>query len=177
MGKIRVSTIGDEAAEKEQKSQAKKRAEEKKKQHEQLAKEKDEKKASSDIAASGTEGGVKQSDTNSSEETSEGKKKKKEKFIVKKASPHSSKYNAVVEKVDKKKVYSLKEAVELLPKLTITKFDETVELHINTTETGIAGSMTLPHGSGKQTRVVILNASKDPKAVDELVKSVEAGKI
>ena len=58
-----------------------------------------------------------------------------------------------------------------------TKFDETVELHINTIEKGISGSLTLPHGTGKSTRVVIANATTDPNGVDELVKIIETGKI
>ncbi len=58
-----------------------------------------------------------------------------------------------------------------------TKFDETVELHINTIETGVSGSLTLPHGTGKATRVTIADVTQDEKAVDDLIKNIEAGKI
>jgi len=71
--------------------------------------------------------------------------------------------------IDKNKVYSLPEALELLRKVKMTKFDETVELHINTTEAGINGQVKLPHGSGKEVRIAI--------ASDELLSKIEAGKI
>jgi large subunit ribosomal protein L1 len=37
--------------------------------------------------------------------------------------------------------------------------------------------MVLPHGTGKETRVVIANNAADPKHVDELVAAIEAGQI
>ena len=74
-------------------------------------------------------------------------------------------------------MYKLPEALSLLPEVKLAQFDETVELHINTTEKGISGAVTLPHGTGKAVRVQILNASVDPKAVDEAVKKIEAGQI
>jgi large subunit ribosomal protein L1 len=57
----------------------------------------------------------------------------------------------------------------MLEKLKRSKFDETVELHINTIETGVSGNTTLPHGTGKQIRVAI--------ADDDLLAKVAAGKI
>ena len=69
------------------------------------------------------------------------------------------------------------EALTLLEKIKIAKFDETVELHINTYEKGISGNVTLPHGTGKDVRVEIANATTDAKHVDDLVKAIEAGKI
>ena len=51
----------------------------------------------------------------------------------------------------------------------MAKFDETVELHVNTIATGISGNITLPHGAGKKTRVAI--------ATDALIAEIEKGKI
>jgi large subunit ribosomal protein L1 len=51
----------------------------------------------------------------------------------------------------------------------MAKFDETVELHINTIESGISGTMILPHGTGKEIRVAI--------ADDAILSEVEKGKI
>jgi large subunit ribosomal protein L1 len=155
MGKIRVKTIGDE--EKEQKAQQKEEA---------RLKAIEEAKAKAGVA----------------EETAEkanpqASKAEKAKTAAKKSKKHSTNYLKAASQVEKTKKYSLTEALALLPQLKTAKFDETVELHINTTDKGISGSVTLPHGTGKETRVVIANATEDPKAVDELVKKIEAGQI
>ena len=42
----------------------------------------------------------------------------------------SKRYLAMLEKVDKTKLYGLREAIELLKELPTAKFDETVEMHI-----------------------------------------------
>ena len=69
---------------------------------------------------------------------------------------------AVLAKYDKSKVYSLQEACELLKDITYTKFDASVEI---TTNLGvdprkanqmIRGVVTLPNGTGKVTRVLVL---------------------
>ena len=69
---------------------------------------------------------------------------------------------AVLAKYDKSKVYSLHEACELLKDITYTKFDASVEI---TTNLGvdprkanqmIRGVVTLPNGTGKVTRVLVL---------------------
>ena len=68
----------------------------------------------------------------------------------------------VLAKYDKSKVYSLQEACALLKEITYTKFDASVEI---TTNLGvdprkanqmIRGVVTLPNGTGKVTRVLVL---------------------
>jgi large subunit ribosomal protein L1 len=167
MGKIRVKTLGDEKTEKQQKDEAKKRAE---------AKRIEELKATASQKEEAVEATPSAESVEKTEDAPEKKETKKKDFKTAK-SKHSQKYVAVAGLVEKKKVYSLKEALAILPTLKITSFDETVELHVNTTETGVSGSVTLPHGTGKQTRVVIADQTNDPKAVDDLVKAVESGKI
>lgn len=100
------------------------------------------------------------------------------KTVAKTASSHgrSENYKKAAELIERGKTYSLSQAIELLEKTHLAKFDETVELHINTIGT-LSGSMNLPHGTGKQTRVAILAPSKDAKAADELLKKIESGKI
>ena len=71
--------------------------------------------------------------------------------------------------MDRSKKYKLTDALEMLTKLQRSKFDETVELHINTVETGLSGNITLPHGTGKTIRVAI--------ADDDLLAKVALGKI
>lgn len=155
MGKIRVKTIGDEEQEQKEKLKAEKRAEAKK-----------QAKAAED--------------TQAPEEAAEKKPEKGKDYVkktVSKKQKHSQKYLEVAQHVEKLKKYSLNDALTLLEKLKTAKFDETVELHINTNEKGISGNMVLPHGTGKDTRVVIANASADPKQVDELIQAIESGKI
>lgn len=168
MGKIRVKSFGDEELEKKQTKKDIARAEAKKAADAARAKaagpasnavEKEESKATSDVA-----------DTNISET-----KVVKKKVVIKKGEKqkHSKNYLAVASKVDKTKKYKLNDALSLLEELKRAKFDETVELHINTVEKGISGNFTLPHGTGKQMRVAIA----DPNSVEELVKTIESGKI
>ena len=95
------------------------------------------------------------------------RKSKKEKFIKKKV--RSQRYNASLLDLDKSKTYGLKDALELLSKFQKTKFDETIELHLNTVRSGISGTLTLPHGTGKTTRVAI--------ADEALLAEIETGKI
>lgn len=162
MGKIRVHTIGDESVEKKQKEKAQKRKEAK----EVLKKETD-----------GSEG------TKETTEIKDKKEKTKEKKQVKQKSHQESSYkaskrhlaNATV--VDNKKIYPLEEAIDLLLGMKRAKFDETVEMHFNTTENGISGNITLPHGSGKVTKVVVLNPSVDQKGADDIIKKIEGGVI
>ncbi len=69
---------------------------------------------------------------------------------------------AVLAKYDKNQVYSLQDACALLKDITYTKFDASVEI---TTNLGVdprkanqmlRGVVTLPHGTGKVTRVLVL---------------------
>ncbi|KKR29949.1 MAG: 50S ribosomal protein L1 [Candidatus Gottesmanbacteria bacterium GW2011_GWC2_39_8] len=64
-------------------------------------------------------------------------------------------------------------ALKLLRDVTLTKFDGTVEIHINTVEKGLRGSVQLPHGTGREVRVKIA----DDKTIDAIVESINGGKI
>lgn len=168
MGKIRVKTIGDEEQENKEKLRAQKKAEAKKAGLEAAAKA----KAATEEKAETAE---------ATEAAPEEKKAEKGKNYIKQAATktvkRSKNYSKVSSEVDTSKAYKLAEAVALLPKLQRAKFDETVELHINTTEKGISGNVVLPHGTGKETRVAIANASQEPKELDELIKKIEGGQI
>ncbi|HSA83868.1 MAG TPA: 50S ribosomal protein L1 [Patescibacteria group bacterium] len=177
MGKIRVKTIGDEEQEKVDQKKAEARAAAKKAREEaearKAAEASDAPEAEKAQEPATTDAPVEDTSASSAQEK---KAKKKAKFVKSKKQARSDKYLTVAEKVEKNKVYKLQEALTILPDLKIANFDETVELHINTTETGISGAVTLPHGTGKQVRVAIADAS-DAKTVEEIVKKIEAGQI
>jgi|SRR5882672_2229942 len=170
MGKIRVKSFGDEEVEKKDLKKAQARAEAKKAKEDAEAR-----KAVAEGTSKSEE--IKAETSQPEKEAAEPKKDKKG---YKKAGPKkhkSASYQKAATLLDKNKHYALTEGLLLLEKLKRTSFDETVELHINTLEKGISGSLTLPHGTGKTTRVVIANAAVDPKSVDELIKTIESGKI
>jgi large subunit ribosomal protein L1 len=171
MGKVRIKTFGDEDVEKKDAKKAEARAEAKK------AREAAEARKTAEAA--GSDEGAKEAPATTVEAEPEKKEVKKPVVIKQKAAKQSrsDKYLAVVKQVDRNKKYTLSEALALLEKVKYAKFDETVELHINTTEKGISGSMVLPHGTGKETRVVIANQSADAKHVEDLIKEIEAGQI
>ena len=85
------------------------------------------------------------------------------------------KYQEAVKLIDKAKLYPLADAVKLVKQTSITKFDATVELHIALNpatlgdKTDYRGSVTLPHGTGKQVRVLV--------ADDAIIAEITAGKI
>jgi large subunit ribosomal protein L1 len=68
-----------------------------------------------------------------------------------------------------KTAYPLETAVAMLKKFKASKFDETVELHINVREKGVSGQVTLPHGTGKKRVITI--------ADDAVIADIEKGKI
>ncbi len=85
----------------------------------------------------------------------------------KKAHARSSKYASVRSKVDKTKTHEPKAAVELIKKLSYTKFDGMITAHAVVKEEGMTASLTLPHSTGKSLRVAI--------ADDKLLTDIAAG--
>ena len=83
-------------------------------------------------------------------------------------------YQEAEKLVDRKKLYSAKEALETIEKMPKTKFDETVELHVKLgvdskqADQQVRGTTVLPNGTGKTQRVLVF--AKGPKA-DEAVKA------
>ncbi|MFA4837901.1 MAG: 50S ribosomal protein L1 [Candidatus Neomarinimicrobiota bacterium] len=74
-------------------------------------------------------------------------------------------------KIDRRKEYSLKEAVSILKDIQGAKFDETVEAHINLgvdprhADQNIRGTVLYPFGTGKKIRVLVLTKSKVDEAM------------
>ncbi|MBO8452122.1 MAG: 50S ribosomal protein L1 [Bacteroidetes bacterium] len=98
---------------------------------------------------------------------------------------------AVAEKFDATKEYKLAEACDLVKEVTFTKFDASVELAINLgvdprkANQMVRGVVTLPHGTGKETRVLVLctadkeneakEAGADYVGLDEYVEKIKGG--
>src|SRR6187399_2829578 len=94
-------------------------------------------------------------------------------------------------KVDINKAYSLKEASSLVKEINTTKFDSSVDLHIKLgvdpkkADQAIRGTVTLPHGTGKTKKVLVLctpdkeeaarAAGADYVGLDEYVTKIEGG--
>ncbi len=103
----------------------------------------------------------------------------------------SKKRKVAEAKIDKTKVYSLKEASSLVKDVNITKFDASVDLHIRLgvdpkkADQQVRGTVTLPHGTGKTKRVLVLcTPDKEPDAraagadyvgLDEFIQKIEGG--
>ncbi len=81
---------------------------------------------------------------------------------------HGKKYLEAAKAVDRATLYDPAEAISLVKKTAVAKFDETIEAHIRTGCDGrhadqqIRGAVVLPHGTGKQVRVLVF--AKDAKA-------------
>ncbi len=104
---------------------------------------------------------------------------------------NSKRFRALAEKVDKTRLYSLDEAIEQLKSLANAKFNETVELAIRLgvdpkkTEQLVRGTSSLPHGSGKHVRILVLtkgekekealSAGADYAGFDEYVEKIKSG--
>lgn len=97
--------------------------------------------------------------------------------------PRSKRYSELKKLVDPKKLYAPAEAVELAKKTAGTKFDSTVEVHMNLgidvtkSDQLVRATLVMPHGTGKTKRVaafVPADKEKDAKeAGADLVGSEE----
>ena len=86
---------------------------------------------------------------------------------------HSKRYMELKKLVDSKKVYTAAEAIDLVKKTSTTKFDGTVEVHLNLgidvkkSDQMIRTTIVLPHTAGKSKRIAaIVPADKQKEAKD-----------
>lgn len=86
----------------------------------------------------------------------------------------SKRYNELIAKIDRNTEYGLTEGVNILKSVATAKFDETVEIAMKLgvdprhADQMVRGTVVLPHGTGKQIRVLVL--AKGDK-VDEALKA------
>ncbi len=93
--------------------------------------------------------------------------KPKQKPRVKK---YSKNQKAARELIEKDKLYTLTEAVELLPKISNTKFDATAEIHIalnidpRQADQMLRASTVMPAGTGKTVKIAVIAGDKEAEA-------------
>ena len=96
-----------------------------------------------------------------------------------------------LEKLDKDKLYTLKEASSLVKEMTKTKFDASIDLDVRLgidprkSNQMVRGVVSLPHGTGKETRVLVLctpdkeaeakEAGADFVGLDDFVEKIKGG--
>jgi len=97
----------------------------------------------------------------------------------------------VLEKIDPAKTYPLSEAAALMKDISTTKFDSSVDIDVRLgvdprkANQMVRGVVTLPHGTGKEVRVLVLctpdkeaeatNAGADYVGLDEYVEKIKGG--
>ncbi|MCB9285501.1 MAG: 50S ribosomal protein L1 [Lewinellaceae bacterium] len=98
---------------------------------------------------------------------------------------------AVQGKVEASRLYTLEEAMALVKEVNLAKFDASVDVHVRLgidprkADQALRGSVTLPHGTGKSKRVLVLctpdkeqeakDAGADFVGLDEYVKKIQEG--
>jgi len=101
------------------------------------------------------------------------------------------KYKQALSKVDRLKYYDIKEAIQLAKEISFANFDESVDAAIKLgvdprhADQMVRGSVTLPHGTGRQVRVLVFakgekakeaqEAGADYVGDDDLVKKIQEG--
>ncbi len=103
----------------------------------------------------------------------------------------SKRFTNIVKSVDKNSLYSLDDGIAALIERSTVKFDETVEICMNLgvdprhADQNIRGVVSLPHGTGKTKRVLVLTqgaqedeakeAGADHVGLDDYIKKIEEG--
>jgi len=104
---------------------------------------------------------------------------------------HGKKYLDAVKQIDSAENYPSQEAVGLVRETSIAKFDATVEVHMRLAldprqaDQQLRGVVTLPHGTGRQVRILVFaegeaaraarDAGADYIADEETIKKIEEG--
>ena len=79
----------------------------------------------------------------------------------------SRRYQTLISELDKPKTYPLEDAIDLVKRSSNTKFDATLEAHINLhldvtkADQQVRSTVLLPHGSGKEPKILVFTQSPD----------------
>jgi large subunit ribosomal protein L1 len=88
-------------------------------------------------------------------------------------SQHGKNYRSARGQIDRENLYSPAEAIRLLKSFPTAKFDETVEVHFNLglnvrhAEQQLRGTLMLPHGTGRETRVAVFAEGEKAKEAQD----------
>jgi len=104
---------------------------------------------------------------------------------------HGKKYRAAATQVEKSRLYSPHEAIDLLKKISYSAFDGTVEVHMHLgvdprhADQMVRGTAVLPHGTGRTVRVLVFaqgdkareaeDAGADYVGAQDLIQRIEGG--
>lgn len=113
-------------------------------------------------------------DNESAEAVNSKAEKKTTKAPAKKSKVRSKGYHAAKAQIEVGKLYPIDEAVELVKKVSLSKFDGSVEVHVKLTKKKSKGASEspkglfhLPHGSGKEKKIIVLDEAK----IEEIAKT------
>lgn len=100
---------------------------------------------------------------------------------------------AIREIIPARKLYSVKDAIELLKKIPKAKFNESIDLAVNLgidprkSDQNVRGGVVLPHGTGKTIRVAVITSSNHADAakkagadlvgLEDLAEQIKSGNI
>ncbi len=103
----------------------------------------------------------------------------------------TKKKKEAIAKIESEKLYSIKDAVSTIKEVSLTKFDATVDIAVRLgvdprkANQMVRGTVTLPHGTGKDTKVLVLctpdkeeeakEAGADHVGLDEYVDKIKGG--
>ncbi len=104
---------------------------------------------------------------------------------------HGKKYSAIKDKVDRKTAFVVGDAVQMVKDNSFAKFDETVEFVVKLgvdpkkADQMIRGTVTLPHGTGKEVKVLVLtkgekvqearDAGADHVGLEDMIEKIKEG--
>lgn len=105
----------------------------------------------------------------------------------------SKRYKTIIEKIDRSKIYSLNDALELIKQHATAKFNESIDVAVNLgidakkSDQAVRGSVVLPEGTGKTVRVAVFaqgdkakeaqDAGADIVGFDDLAADIKLGNI
>lgn len=103
----------------------------------------------------------------------------------------TKKQKVAQEKIEADKIYTVNEAANLVKEITLTKFDASVDMDVRLgvdprqANQMVRGVVTLPHGTGKEVRVLVLctpdkeqeakDAGADNVGLDEFIEKIKGG--
>lgn len=94
----------------------------------------------------------------------------------------SQKYQKALGELEKGKNYPISEALDIVKKVSYSKFDGTLEVHINTAQTGLLGFVSLPFVAGKKLCILTFGKGADQSGAeifgdDSTIDNILKGKI